>query len=72
MDSGQYCVYGSRREVAAGIKRQRTLPTADSPRSTSFTLLVGFGAAGVESAIGSRGACREFAGRSGSAPRDWE
>ncbi len=42
----------TRWEVAAGMKKQHTLPTADSPKSTSFTLLVGFGAAGVESAIG--------------------
>lgn len=32
-------------------KKHHTFPTAASPRSTSFTLLLGFGAAPVESAI---------------------
>lgn len=31
--------------------RRRTLPTAASPSSTSLTLLLGFGAVAVESAI---------------------
>ena len=32
-------------------EEHHTFPTAASPRSTSFTLLLGFGAAPVESAI---------------------